>query len=169
MCMPWYKYVNNNCCHWQLVTGHHLSGVSGDFSKLVVTCFPLQFNAKSSIGAALLFQCYCSTRHMIWRINVDNYIGNVQRWWPLMIFCSVTAFACNANNGLYNNGRYLGNHASQIESWYRTLSGSHDRSFRNRHEKLPEAPPSGEITMTSYPACNETSSSRKPCILDKSR
>jgi len=63
--------------------------------------------------------------------------------------------------------RYLGNHASQIKRWYRTLSGSHGRSFRSRHEKSPEAPPSGEITMTSYPACNKTSLSRKPCIPDK--
>jgi len=61
--------------------------------------------------------------------------------------------------------RYLGNHASQIKSYYGTLSGRHGRSFRIRHEKLPEAPPRGEITMTSLPACNKTSLSRKPCIL----
>jgi len=61
----------------------------------------------------------------------------------------------------------LGNHASQIKSCYGTLSGSDGRSFRFRHENLPEAPPSVEITMTSYPAGNETSLSRKPCILDK--
>jgi len=36
--------------------------------------------------------------------------------------------------------RYIGNHASQIKSYYGTLSGSHDRSFRIHHEKLPEAP-----------------------------
>jgi len=58
---------------------------------------------------------------------------------------------------------YLGNHASKILSYYGSLSGSHGRSFRILHEKLPEAPPGGEITMTSYPACNKTSS-RKPCI-----
>jgi len=28
-------------------------------------------------------------------------------------------------------------------------------------------PPGKEITMTSYPACNKTSLSRKPCIPDK--
>jgi len=28
-------------------------------------------------------------------------------------------------------------------------------------------PPSEEITMTSYPACNKTSICRKPCIPDK--
>jgi len=38
------------------------------------------------------------------------------------------------------NPRYLGNHASQIKSYYRTLSGSHGRSFRIRHKKSPEAP-----------------------------
>jgi len=32
---------------------------------------------------------------------------------------------------------------------------------------LHGAPPGGEITMTSYPACNKTSLSRKPCIADK--
>jgi len=44
---------------------------------------------------------------------------------------------------------------------------SHGRSFRIRHEKSPEAPPSGEITMTSYKAFNKTSLSRKLCIPDK--
>jgi len=63
--------------------------------------------------------------------------------------------------------RYLGNHASQIKSYFGSLSGSQARSFRIRHENSLEAPPSGEITITSYPACNKTSLSRKPCILDK--
>jgi len=57
--------------------------------------------------------------------------------------------------------RYLGNHASQIKSNFGILLRSHGRSFRFRHENLPEAPPSVEITMTVYPACNETSLSRK--------
>jgi len=30
--------------------------------------------------------------------------------------------------------RYLGNHASQIRSYYELVSGSHARSFRIRHE-----------------------------------
>jgi len=34
-------------------------------------------------------------------------------------------------------------------------------------QNLCETPPSGEITMTSYPTCNKTSSSPKPCIPDK--
>jgi len=42
------------------------------------------------------------------------------------------------------------------------------RSFRIRHENSPKAPPSGEISMTSYPTCNKTSLSRKPRISDKS-
>jgi len=53
------------------------------------------------------------------------------------------------------------------KSYSGTLSGSHDRSFTIRHEKLPEAPPSGEITMTSYPVSNKTSLSRKPSIPNK--
>jgi len=61
---------------------------------------------------------------------------------------------------------YLRNHASQIKSYYRTLSGSYGRSFRIRHKKLPEAPLSGELTMTSHPPCNKTSLSRKPFIPD---
>jgi len=52
--------------------------------------------------------------------------------------------------------RYLGNHASQIKSYYGTPSGSHGRSFRIRHKNSPEALPSGEVTMTSYPACNKS-------------
>jgi len=63
--------------------------------------------------------------------------------------------------------RYLGNYASHIISYYGTLSGSHGRSLGMRHEKSPEALPGREITMTSYPACNKTSLSRKRCIADK--
>jgi len=63
--------------------------------------------------------------------------------------------------------RYLGNHASQIKRYYGMLSGSRGRSFRISHEKSPETLPSGEVTMTSYPPCNKTSLSRKPCIPDK--
>jgi len=62
---------------------------------------------------------------------------------------------------------YLENHAYQIKRFYETLSGSHGRSIRIRHENSSEAPTSGKITMTSYPACNKTSLSRKPCIPDK--
>jgi len=63
--------------------------------------------------------------------------------------------------------RYLENHASQIKSHYGTLSGSHGRSFRIRHEKMSDAPPGREITMTSYPACNKSSISQKPYIPNK--
>jgi len=52
--------------------------------------------------------------------------------------------------------RYLGNHASQIKSYYGTLSGSHGCSFRIRHEISPEAPPGGKITVMSYPVGNKT-------------
>jgi len=63
---------------------------------------------------------------------------------------------------------YLVNYASQIKSYYGTPSGSFGRSFRIRHEKSPEAPPSGEITLTSYPACNKTSFILKLCTPFKS-
>jgi len=63
--------------------------------------------------------------------------------------------------------RCLGNYASQINSYYKILWGSNSCSFRISHEKSPDAPPSEEITMTSYPVCNETSLSRKPCIPDE--
>jgi len=63
--------------------------------------------------------------------------------------------------------RYLRNHASQIKSYYRTLSGSHGRSFRIRHEKSPEAPRGGGLTITSNPVGNTTSLSRKPCMVAK--
>jgi len=63
--------------------------------------------------------------------------------------------------------RYLGNHAAHIKSYNGTLSGSHGRSFRIRHKNSPEAPPGGEMTMTSYPVWNKTSLFRKPCIPDK--
>jgi len=54
-----------------------------------------------------------------------------------------------------------------MKSYYGTLLGKHDRSFRIRHENSPEVPPSGGFTMTSYLACNKTALSRKPCITDK--
>jgi len=64
------------------------------------------------------------------------------------------------------NSRYIGNHASQMKSYWGTLSGSNGRFIKMRHENSPEAPPSEEITMTSYPPCNKTSLSRKSCIPD---
>jgi len=51
--------------------------------------------------------------------------------------------------------RYLGHQASQINNYYGTLLGSHARSFKIRPEKSLEAPPGGEITMTSYPDSNK--------------
>jgi len=63
--------------------------------------------------------------------------------------------------------RYLGTHASQIKCFNRTPSGTHSRSIRICHENSPEVPPSEEITMTSYLACNKTSLSWKPCITYK--
>jgi len=39
--------------------------------------------------------------------------------------------------------------------------------FQNSLWKLVWTDPSGEITMTSYPACNKSSLSQKPCIIDK--
>jgi len=65
--------------------------------------------------------------------------------------------------------RYVGNHASQIKTYYGSLSGSHSSSFRICHEKSHEAPVGEEITMTSYPVCNKTSLSWKTYsyIIDK--
>jgi len=63
--------------------------------------------------------------------------------------------------------RYLGNHASPIKSCDASLSLSHGRLFRIRHENSLESLLGGEIMMTSYPACNKTSLSRKPYIADK--
>jgi len=45
---------------------------------------------------------------------------------------------------------YLRNHVSQVKSCYGSLSRSRGRSFRIRREKSREAPPGGQITMTSY-------------------
>jgi len=63
--------------------------------------------------------------------------------------------------------RYLAIYASHITSYYEKLSGSHGRSFRIRHEKSRKAPPGVDITITSYPACNKSTLSRKPCIAYK--
>jgi len=68
---------------------------------------------------------------------------------------------------LVTKPRYLGNHASQITSYYGTLSGSHGRSFRIRREKMRAAPPGLGLTMMSNPVGNKTLLFRKPCISDK--
>jgi len=62
--------------------------------------------------------------------------------------------------------RYLGNHVSHIKSYFGSLSGSHARSFRIRPKQSSEAPLGEKIMMTSYPACNKTLLSQKPCIRD---
>jgi len=60
--------------------------------------------------------------------------------------------------------RYLGNHVSQIKSYYGTLSGNHGGFFRIHQEKSRGALHGGEIRMTSFPAWNKSSLSRKSCI-----
>jgi len=47
------------------------------------------------------------------------------------------------------------------------LSKNHGRSYRIGHEISREALPGGDNTITSYPACNKTLLSWKPCIPDK--
>jgi len=64
--------------------------------------------------------------------------------------------------------RYLANYASQMKSYYGSLSGIRARSLRIRHEKSREAPPSGWLTMTSSPFGNRTSLSRRSYTTDKS-
>jgi len=59
------------------------------------------------------------------------------------------------------------NHASQIKSYYGSVSESHGRSFRILHENVRYAPPGGGMAMTSYPVGNTTSSSQKPCMVAK--
>jgi len=54
--------------------------------------------------------------------------------------------------------RHLGNHASQIKSYYETLPGSHGHSFRVRYENRVKLPWWKQITMISYPVSNQTSS-----------
>jgi len=119
-------------------------------------------------------------RH-IWLAINPRYIGNhssqikstMEHYWEVMLALSESVMnnrlTCRqAKKSWWRHipfaikPPYLGNHASQIKSYYGTLSGSHARSFRIHHEKSPEAPPGGEITMTSYTVCNITSLSRKP-------
>jgi len=60
--------------------------------------------------------------------------------------------------------RYLGNHASQIKSLYRTSSGSHGRSFIIHHENSPEAP---LVEKSRWRHIRLVIKSRKPCITYK--
>jgi len=54
-----------------------------------------------------------------------------------------------------------------IKSYYASLSESHGRSISIRHEKSPEAPLGGEITMTLYPVGNKTSLFWNKCTTTK--
>jgi len=61
---------------------------------------------------------------------------------------------------------YLENHASQMKvtmEHYQEVTFALSESVMKNRLKCP----SGEITVTSYPACNKTSLSRKPHITDK--
>jgi len=62
---------------------------------------------------------------------------------------------------------FLGTNSLSVLMCSKAVNQSINQSFRICHKKSPEAPPSGEIMMTSYPPCNQTSLSRKPCIPDK--
>jgi len=86
--------------------------------------------------------------------------------WKIAVKCPLASKLRWRHFRLALKARYLGNHASPIKSYYWSLLGSHGRTFRIRHEKSREAPPGGEIMMTSYPAGNKTSLYRKPCIPD---
>jgi len=57
--------------------------------------------------------------------------------------------------------------SDSVNKTYGSLSGSHARFFRIRFGKSPEAPPGGEITITSYTVCNKTSLFQKLCSTDK--
>jgi len=71
-------------------------------------------------------------------------------------------------SGLQKKPCYLGNHASQIKSYYASLSGSLNRSLRICHEQSRVAPPGGGLTITSYSVSSTTSISRKPCMVANS-
>jgi len=85
--------------------------------------------------------------------RIKHPLGDKSRWCPILLAIKP---------------RYLKNHASQIKSYYTTLSGSRGRSFRICLKKSPKVLFSREITMTSYSVGNKTSLSWKPCIAHKS-
>jgi len=58
---------------------------------------------------------------------------------------NMTSFPVHKKRG------YLGNGYSYKKSYYWTLIGSWGRPFKIRYEKVKEPPPSGEISMTSFP------------------
>jgi len=101
----------------------------------------------------------------------------VCKWWKRQICsCCFSSLCCIKIMNIFVSSCsclfaikpcYLENHASQMKSCWGTLSGSNGCSIRIRPENSPEAPPSGEIILTSYPVGNETSLSRKPCIPDE--
>jgi len=83
-----------------------------------------------------------------------------------LLKCSLADKSCCCHIRLVMKPCYLGNYAFQIKSCWGVLSRSNGRSIKIRHENSPEAPPSGEIMMTSYWVCNKSSLFRKPCISD---
>jgi len=50
-----------------------------------------------------------------------------------------------------------------MERYQKIMVDLSESVIKNR----PKRPPGGKLTMTSYPACNKTSLSRKPYIPDK--
>jgi len=153
--------------------------------EIMMTSFPVgyllwvAFRKSWSFLQNTSWTCACSTP---WRRNHDDVISGwlvtMGRIQEVMVVPSKYVMNMCVQHPLAEKSRwrhirlaiklrYLGNHASQVNSYYGTLSGSHGRSFRICHENLPKASPSGEITMTSYPACNKTSLSRKLCITSK--
>jgi len=108
------------------------------------------------------------TMHPRWKVTIERYQ-------EVMVALSETVMKNLLKRLLSENSRwrhirlavkprYLGSHASHINSYYGTLLGSYGPSLRIRHDKSFATPSTEEITMTSYPAINKTSLSRKPCI-----
>jgi len=133
---------------------------SASWRKIMITSYP------ACNKTSLSRKTYIPDNKLIW--------NTIRKSWPLFQNPS-WKIVWTAHGVEIKMASYLaGNKTSlswkpyiPVKNCYGTLSGSHDRSFKIRHEKSSEAPPGVENTMTWYTVGNKTSLSRKPCTPDK--
>jgi len=99
-----------------------------------------------------------SSKDAIWCKEDPFRMRNV-KFWNLGVFNPKTPIKL-VGIGNYQpkwNFEYLWNGKRYAKCVNEPWLWNRGRSFRIRQENSPEAPPSEEITMTSYPTCNKTS------------
>jgi len=96
-----------------------------------------------------------------WAVETPHGGQHIRVLWLLKVV-GMGNYQPKYNVGKLRNGKRYEKYVAEPWIW------NWGRSFEFRQQNLFETPPSGEITMTSYPVYNiKTSLSRKPCIQDE--